>query len=213
MTSRKDGALRALARFSLVAVASALAASLWAQARPEPGLLLDAQAWQQEATAAAPGAWPADGWYRLVPQGATVEVSAARPGEGTGLVAADAVYVRLPGVTLKTGTRSAYRDPRVLQQPRLGMDYELSLAGTRFSLRVEPAGERLLLVVGYRGQAYTYELGYADAAAGVRAVADFDGDAAPDFLVDVGDATFLLLSTQARPGANLPSAELRNHGC
>src|SRR5437763_13099812 len=36
---------RALTRFTLVAAASVAAASLWAQARPEQGLLLDAQTW------------------------------------------------------------------------------------------------------------------------------------------------------------------------
>lgn len=213
MTSRKDRPLRALVRFGVVAAAAIAAASLWAQARPEPGLLLDAQAWQEEAAAAAPGAWPADGWYRLVPQGRSVEVSTARPGEGAGLVAADAVYVRLPGTLLQTGLRTASRDASALQSPRLGTDYELSLEGKRFSVRVEPAGEKLQYVIGYGGQNYVYELGLADAQTAVRTVADLDGDAAPDFVIDVEDATFLLLSTRARPGANLPSAELRNHGC
>jgi hypothetical protein len=51
-------------------------------------------------------------------------------------------------------------------------------------------------------------LGLPAAATKVRAVADLDGDGLPDFLVDVGDETYLLLSTHAQPGGNPPSAQL-----
>ena len=53
---------------------------------------------------------------------------------------------------------------------------------------------------------------FPDAHTGVRAVADLDGDQQPDFLVEVDDATFLLLSTHARPGPNVPTAEMGG-GC
>lgn len=213
MTSRNNTLLRALGRFTLVAAASVAAASLWAQARPEPGLLLDAQSWQEEVLPASTGPWPEDGWYRLLPEHGQVDVRVVRPSEHADASAAEAVYVRLPGTLLQTGLRTASRDASALQSPRLGTDYELSLEGKRFSVRVEPAGEKLQYVIGYGGQNYVYELGLADAQTAVRAVADLDGDAAPDFVIDVEDATFLLLSTRARPGVNLPSAELRNHGC
>ena len=63
--------------------------------------------------------------------------------------------------------------------------------------------------IGYGGQSYSYVLGPFDASAtAVRLVADLDGDALPDFVVDVDAATYLLLSTRALPGPNLPTAEL-----
>jgi hypothetical protein len=51
-------------------------------------------------------------------------------------------------------------------------------------------------------------LGLPAAATLVKAVADLDGDGLPDFLVEVGDETYLLLSSQAQPGGNGPSAQL-----
>ena len=60
--------LAAVAKFALVAAASAAAASLWAQGRPETGLLLDAQTWREEVVTASTGPWPDQGWFRLVPQ-------------------------------------------------------------------------------------------------------------------------------------------------
>jgi len=40
-------------------------------------------------------------------------------------------------------------------------------------------------------------------------VADLDGDSRPDFVIDVdGLASYLLLSTKAQPGLNLPTAEM-----
>src|SRR5689334_18821667 len=68
MTSRKTTTFRAVARFALVAAASAAAASLWAQVRPECGLLLDAQTWREEVVTASTGPWPEEGWFRLVPR-------------------------------------------------------------------------------------------------------------------------------------------------
>lgn len=213
MPARSHTTRAALAKFTLVVAASAAAASLWAGGRPEPGLLLDAQTWQEEVVTASTGPWPQDGWYRLVPRDRAVEVRAVKPNEPAATVAADALFVRLPATPLKQGLRQAYRDPGVLQQPRPGTDYELSLGAMRFSVRVEPAGESLQYAIGYGGQAYTYVVGPADARTAVRTVADLDGDGHPDFVVDVDDATFLLLSAGARPGPNLPAAELRGHGC
>lgn len=98
--------------------------------------------------------------------------------------------------------------------PDLGQDYEFTFAQTRFSLRVENEAKGMHYTIGYGGQSYHYVLGPFDATrTSVRAVADFDGDALPDFVVDVDEATYLLLSTQALPGANLPAAELLAGGC
>src|SRR4051794_40116266 len=92
-TMKTQTTRRAVARFALVAAASIAAASLWAQNRPEHGLLLDAQTWQQEVTVAAAGSWPSQGWYRLLPLEQDVEVRAVRPGERQA-IPADALYFR-----------------------------------------------------------------------------------------------------------------------
>jgi hypothetical protein len=212
MRSQKNTA-RALARFALVTAAAVAAASLWAQNRPEQGLLIDAQTWNEEVTTASTGPWPADGWYRLVPQEQGVEVRAVKPTDAA-TIAADALFFRLPGTTLKTGLRGSYRHLEVLRQIRLDRDHELTLGPVRFSLRVEEVGAGVQYAIGYGGQTYTYVLGPQGAQTSVLAVADLDGDRRPDFLVEVEDqATYLLLSTHAQPGANLPTAELPAHGC
>ncbi|HEY0825140.1 MAG TPA: hypothetical protein VGD76_15230 [Ramlibacter sp.] len=212
MTSRNTTA-RALARFALVAAAAIAAASLWAGSRPEQGLLLDAQTWEEEVQTASTGPWPAEGWYRLEPRERGIDVSPVRPGEA-GEVPANALFFRLRGTALKTGLRASYRHMEVLAQPRLGRDHELSLGRTRFSIRVEETPVGIEYAIGYGGQTYTYVLAPVGASTSVVDVADLDGDSRPDFLVEVEDnTTYLLLSTQARPGMNLPTAELPAHGC
>lgn len=208
MPSRPSTA-RALFRFALVAAAGAAAATLWAQTRPEQGLLLDAITWNEEVVTASTGPWPEDGWYRLVTREDGVEVRSVKPSDRDGAVPADALFFRLRGAALKTGLRSSYRHLEVLEQPRLGRHHELSLRKMRFSLRVEEAPAGVQYAIGYGGQTYSYIMGPLGSQTSVRAVADLDGDAQPDFIVDVeGQATYLLLSTQARPGPNLPTAEL-----
>lgn len=212
MNHTQSMTLRALRDLGLVAMASLLAASLWAAGIPEESLLLDAGVWQEEMAGPSGAHWPADGWYRLVPQGGAVEVTAARPGDAS--AAAGALYFRGPRTPLKTGLRHAYRGTALLQ-PRLGQDYELTLGQSAFSVRVESGAKGMQYAIGYGGKAYTYVLGPFDAVkTSVHAAADLDGDAFPDFLISVGDeAMYLLLSTQARPGANLPTAELWARGC
>lgn len=203
---------RALFRFALVAAATAAAATLWAQNRPEQGLLLDAETWNDEVVTASTGPWPEDGWYRLVAREQGVEVSAVKPSDRTA-TPADALFFRLKGTPLKTGMRPSYRHMEVLDRPRLGRDHELALRRMRFSLRVEEVPAGVQYAIGYGGQTYSYVLGPQGASTSVRAVADLDGDDRPDFVVDVeGESTFLLLSTRAQPGMNLPTAELPAHG-
>lgn len=206
---------RALARFALVALASAAAASLWAQGRNSEGLLLDAHTWQEEVVAASTGRWPADGWYRLVPQDKAIDVRAVSPNDPVTVTAADALYFRLPGTELKQGRRAGYRYPAVLQQPRMGVDHELTLGASRFSLRVGYVEQGIEYAIGYGGQTYSYVLGGPGADhTVVRAIADVDGDALPDFVVDVDDGVYLLLSTQAQPGVNQPTAHFTEEpGC
>jgi hypothetical protein len=204
---------RALVRFALVSAAGVAAASLWASARPEQGLLLDALTWEEEVVSASTGPWPEDGWYRLVPSEDGIEVAPVRPSVAAA-VPRGALFFRLPGTTLKTGLRGSYRHLEVLQQPKIGREHHMTLASVRFSLQVEEVAAGVQYAVGYGGRTYTYLLGPRGSETSVRAVADLDGDAKPDFLVDVNDEmTYLLLSTRARPGQNLPTAELPAHGC
>jgi len=208
MQSKRSATTRALVRFALVVAASAAAAALWAQNRPAEGYMFDATTWRQETGTARPVPLPAQGWWRLAPQERAIEVRTVRPGDGS-IVPADALYLHLPGAALKAGARRVYPYMQVLHEPTLGADYELALGSTRFSLRVENVAKGMEYTIGYGGHTYSYVLGPFDGArTGVRAIADLDGDAAPDFLIDVDHARYLLLSTQARPGYNLPSAEL-----
>lgn len=208
MQDKRSATTRAFVRFALVAAACAAAATLWAQGGPVEAYMYDAASWRQETGTARAVPIPGDGWWRLAPQERAIEVRQVRPGDG-GIVPADALYLRLPGAKLKSGARRLYPHMQVLHQPTLGADYELALGTTRFSLRVENVAKGMEYTIGYGGETYSYVLGPFDAAqTGVRSIADLDGDAAPDFLIAVDHARYLLLSTQARPGYNLPSAEL-----
>ena len=209
MEARSNVTVRALRDLALLAGAGLAAASLWATGLPkdEP-YMVDAQTWQDEVAAAATGDWPQDGWYRLVASERSVEVQSTTPADRA-LVPADALFLRLPGATLKQGARPGYRYLTVLAQPKMGRDHELALGSSRFSVRVDESAKGMAYTIGYGGQVYNYVLGPFDATTtSVRFVADLDGDGQPDFLVDVDAASYLLLSTRARPGANLPAAEL-----
>lgn len=193
---------RAVARFTLAVAAAAAAASLWAANRPEQGLLIDAQTWQEEIATAATGPWPAKGWYRIVAREQGVEVRSVKPTDRDA-VPADAVFFRLKGTTLKTGMRPSQRQLEVLHRA-----HSASLAG-RFSLQVAEVDAGVRYQVTYGGHDYSYLVGPKGSSTSVRAVADLDGDGEPDFLVDVdGLATYLLLSSKAQPGLNLPTAEM-----
>lgn len=203
---------RALLRFALVAAATTAAAALWAQSRPEQGLLLDAQTWNEEVVTASTGPWPDDGWYRIVTSEDGVEVRAVKPSDrATDHV--DALFFRMKGTRLKTGLRRSYRSMEVLQPPRVGTEHEMALGMTRFNIRVEEVPAGVQYAIGYGGHSYRYIVGPRGSSTSVRAVADLDGDARPDFVIDVNDGmTYLLLSTAAQAGLNLPTAELPAHG-
>jgi hypothetical protein len=209
MEARSNVTVRALRDLALLAGAGLAAASIWASGLPQDqGYMVDAQTWQDEVASAATGDWPRDGWYRLVARERSVEVQKTTPTDRT-LVPADALFLRLPGATLKQGTRPGYRYLTALAQPKMGRDHELALGAMRFSVRVDESAKGMAYTIGYGGQVYNYMLGPFDATTtSVRFVADLDGDGQPDFLVDVDDASYLLLSTRAQPGANLPAAEL-----
>jgi len=203
---KNSATARGLVRLALVTAAALAAATLWAHNRPEQGLLLDAQTWNDEVLAASSEPWPEDGWYRLVASARGVDVRSVRPGERA-RSPADALFFRLPGTALRQGVHASYLDDEVLQ-PVAGR----GPAAGRFSLRVEQADAGVQYAIGYAGHRYTYLLGPRGASTSVRAVADLDGDARPDFVVDTDDSTFLLLSSRAQPGLNLPTAELPAHG-
>lgn len=206
MNEAQQTPARALRNFGLVAAATFAAASIWAASPPEEAYLLDAGMWQDEVKPSIH--WPTDGWFRLQAIDGAVDVRAVKPADASQLPS-DALYFRQPGVALKQGVIPTYRHSVALKDPKLGQDYELALGKTRFSLRVESVVKGMQYTVGYGGKSYSYVLGPYDATrTAVRFVADLDGDAQPDFLVDVEDATYLLLSTQARPGQNQPAAEL-----
>ena len=197
---------RALRNFGLVAAATCAAASIWAASPPEEAYLLDAGMWRDEVKPSIH--WPTDGWVRLQQIDGAIDVRAVKPSDAAE-VRPDALFFRQPALALKEGVRPTYRHSVALKDPKLGQDYELTLGKVRFNLRVESGVKGMEYTVGYGGKSYRYILGPFDAThTAVRVVADLDGDSQPDFLVDVEDATFLLLSTQARPGQNMPTAEL-----
>ena len=143
-----------------------------------------------------------------MPRERTVDVRQVTPADRS-LVPADALFLRLPGAALKQGTRPAYRYASGLPHPRLGQDYALTFGATQFNLRVDNGAKGMEYAIGYGGQTYSYVLGPFDAGdTSIRLIADLDGDALPDFVVDVDGASYLLLSTRAQPGSNLPTAEL-----
>lgn len=203
---------RALRQLALLAGATLAAASIWAAGDPQQPFMIDADTWQQEVMASTTGEWAKDGWYRLDAYERSVEVRRVNPGD-SGTVAADALFLRLPQGRLVTGQRPGWRYLTALAQPRLGEEHELTLGAMRFSVRVEESAKGMAYTIAYGGKSYGYVLGPFDATTtAVRFVADLDGDGKPDFLVDVDGATYLLLSSRAHPGANLPTAELFGGG-
>lgn len=209
---------RALRDLVALWAAAAIAASAWASGIHEEGFLLESSTWHADVAGVPSPDWPVDGWYRLSPTARSIDVRAAMPSaaerrddpQGT-------VYVRVPGTHLKEGLRTKYRFNNPALRPKPGHPYELLLGKTRFSFVVESSAEGTRYDVTYGGDTRSYLLGLPGAATQVRAIADLDGDAMPDFLVDVGDQAFLLLSTRAIPGHNPPTAQAWSpgeaHGC
>lgn len=208
MTTERTPCARALVQLALLWAGALLAASAWAAGLHEEGYLLQAEAWRSEVAGAPSADWPVDGWYRLSLADRKVEVRKARPSDPEDADPDNSFYVRVPGTRLKEGARPKYRFSSLILQPAVGKQYELMLGRTPFSLLVESDEDGTHYRIGYGGETYHYPLGLPAAATLIHAVADLDADAMPDFLVEVGDELYLLLSTRAAPGTNMPSARL-----
>lgn len=198
---------RALGQLAALAGAAALAASAWASGVEEEGYMLDAQMWRSEVAGSTSGHWPTDGWFRLARTEGALEVQRADPRmhhpEGD-----DALYVRVPGVPLKLGRRPLYPMTDAVAQPRLDREYHLMFRRTSFGFTVEDTNGALTYTIRYAGREHVYRLGVPGTPTAVRAIADLDGDAQPDFIVAAGEDTYLLLSRPASAGVNRPTAEL-----
>jgi hypothetical protein len=139
----------------------------------------------------------------------------------------DTRYIRIPGVALTQGFAPTVKFSRTVLRPMLDHSYALTLGEQAFTLSVQNGqrnkagvayGQGAQYTVSYErnGQAesFTYALGaYGNFDAHstvIQAVTDLDGDGLPDFIVqaDGGAQEFLLLSTQAKPGRNAPTAVL-----
>ena len=67
--------------------------------------------------------------------------------------------------------------------------------------------------IEYDDRKYEYSLGMQGWDSRLLAVMDIDGDGKPDFHIVTGDGVeFMLLSSQAKPGRNVPSASLASAG-
>lgn len=138
------------------------------------------------------------------------------------------MYLRAPGSRLRQGFVPAYRFRNGTRElrPLLDHRYELAWQGTPFAFTVQnglrtPAGaaygEGAVYTIEIGGESFSYVLpGYGWDSA-IQAIADLDGDGKPDFFIRMGGPNAgteaVLLSTQARPGRNTPTATLTAFGC
>jgi hypothetical protein len=205
---RTHSNLRALAQLALLWACAAAAASAWSA-----GLQDEVEGELSCPEAMLASAPAAQGWYRLTPGERSVDVHAMSRGSAAGNEPGTAMYVRMPGVRLKEGARHQYRYLGKVAQPKPGKDYQLTFGKTPFSFAVASDASGTQLTTGYGGEMHAYLLGLPAAETRIDGIADLDGDGLPDFIVEVGDDIYLLLSTQAHAGANRPSAQLWTCGC
>lgn len=138
------------------------------------------------------------------------------------------MYLRVPAVVFKEGPRPLYMfkngTPTLL--PELDYQYQLVLDKTPFKMRVqnglkgkngEPYGEGATYFIEYDGKKFEYSLGYFGWASRIVGISDIDGDGFPDFIIYIdgsnSGATFILLSSLAKPGKNSATASLHSWGC
>ncbi len=138
----------------------------------------------------------------------------------------DTQYLRVPGLKLREGRVSTVKFSRGTLSPKLDHTYQLTLGDMPFTMTVQnglrgkngaPYGEGALYTIGYGGETYSYHLDGFGWDTHVQAVADVDGDGKPDFFISMGGSNsgheVVLLSSQAKPGANKPTATLSAQGC
>jgi len=80
-----------------------------------------------------------------------------------------------------------------------------------------PYGDGVQFSLEIDGERFDYDLGGFGWDVRLNALGDFDGDGKPDFLFGIGGNNSgheaLILSTQAKPGKNPPTAYLSSIGC
>lgn len=138
------------------------------------------------------------------------------------------LYLRVPGGKWRSGVVTPYRFKNGTSriQPELDYRYQLKLGEQAFTLRVQngqrtkdgkPYGGGAYYFIEYDGNQYEYLLEGYGWESSISTIADFDGDGKPDFLIYVGGSNsgheYLLLSSQAKPGKNPPTASLHSMGC
>jgi len=152
----------------------------------------------------------------------------ATPAEPPAAGQDEVLFVRFPGTRLREGRIALYRFKNGTPQlvPKLDHRYELVLAGQPFAFTVRSGGQPgdragrsdgAHYTLEYGGARYEYTLPEYGWDSRIGAIADLDGDGQPDFLITVAgnntSSEYLLLSSLARPGRNVPSASLRATGC
>lgn len=138
------------------------------------------------------------------------------------------LYARVPGVTWKAGSVPIHRfkNGTTTLLPELGHRFQMKLGDKPYAFTVQngfrtadgrPYGEGVQFSLEIDGERFDYDLGGYGWDVQLNAIGDFDADGKPDFLFGIGGSNSgheaLILSTQARPGKNPPTAYLTGVGC
>jgi len=191
--------------------------------------------WEAHGLRASAVAAPAAGQPAFL-RSIVVQVQAAAQGEPgragtlteTQVDDPEPMYLRAPGSTLRQGFVPTYRFRNGTRElrPLLDHRYELMWQGTPFAFTVHnglrtaagtPYGESAVYTIEVGTESYRYELPGYGWDSTIQAIADLDGDGKPDFFIGLGGPNsgveVVLLSSQARPGRNVPTATLTAFGC